>query len=99
MLNEKSRPISAVEGLGRAACMSILRAVLLTTALCSFGCCGASGGSADEKDHSSSSLLAAGAGAGAVCAGVGVAGFEEEDSDARAAKGSTAGPDDVEGGR
>lgn len=40
---------------------SILRLVLLTTRLCSFGRV-LSEGNAEEKDHSSSSLVAAGAG-------------------------------------
>ena len=66
---------------GRVAAMSIFRPVLLTTALCSLGSCGASGGSAEEKFHSSSSLVTA-----AGCAGV--AGFD--DSDDSAANGSEA---------
>ena len=64
------------------ATMSTLSEVLDTTALCSLGWAGTvSGGSAEEKDHSSSSLLAAaGAGAGA--------GVDEAESEAREAKGS-----------
>lgn len=63
------------------AVMSILIFVLLTTAACSLGKDGASGGSADEKFHSSSS-------ADVAAAGVAVAGFEERDPSA--AKGSAA---------
>lgn len=63
----------------RFASKSILRAVLLTTALCSLGNAGVSVGSADEKFHSSSSA-ALGAGA---CAG-----GEDKLDDARAANGS-----------
>lgn len=73
------------------ATMSTLSAVLETTALCSLGWAGvASGGSAEEKDHSSSSLpVAAGAGAGA--------GVEEEEREARAANGSLDAVDDAAG--
>lgn len=65
----------------------------MTVTLCSAGSEGASGGSADENDHSSSSLFvgaAAGAGGGATAViGLGVDGLEEESwEDARAAKGS-----------
>lgn len=62
----------------RFASMSILSVVLLTSALCS---CGTSGGSADEKFHSSSSFATA-------AGGTGVAGLG--DSDASAANGSVA---------
>lgn len=81
------------------ATMSILTAVLETTALCSFGWAGAvSGGSAEEKDHSSSSLLvAAGAGAGAGAdAGAG-AGVDEEEREAKAENGSLDAFDDSAG--
>ena len=72
--NNKQRNASLL--VFRLAIMSTLRLVLLTTALCSLGSCGAaSGGRADEKLHSSSSWAAAAAGAG-------VAGFGERDASA-----------------
>ena len=62
--------------------MSILMLPLLTRSLCSRGSAGgASTGSAEEKDHSSSSFAGAG-GAGLGC-------LDEKPEEARAAKGST----------
>lgn len=63
---------------------SILRSPSFTVAVCSLGSDGTSAGSADEKDHSSSSF----AGAAATAAGLGVAGLDPNLGDARAAKGS-----------
>ncbi len=58
--NNKQRNASLL--VFRLAIMSTLRLVLLTTALCSLGSCGAaSGGRAEEKLHSSSSCAAAAA--------------------------------------
>jgi hypothetical protein len=58
--------------------------VLLTVVRCSLGWLGASGGRADEKDHSSSSLEAAFGATGAV-------GFDEKLGEPRLANGSDAG--------
>lgn len=69
----------------RLARSSTRRFVLLTVAWCCLGLAG-SGGSAEEKLHSSSSLEAAGA-----CGGAGDARCELERPPPRAAKGSEAG--------
>lgn len=84
--NANSRLMEGSLATVRLATMSIFKLVLLTTALCSLGSEGASGGSAEEKFHSSSSLAATG--------WAGAAGLGE--SDASAANGSAAG--DWEGG-
>jgi hypothetical protein len=67
---------------GRAAMYSILRLVSLTVPLCSLGLLGASGGSDEEKFHSSSSLDTVGRGGGAG------EWLEVENAAPRAAKGS-----------
>jgi hypothetical protein len=69
--------LRSAELLGRQAVSSILRLVLDTTALCSLS----TDGSADEKDHSSSSFAIScddEAAGGWGVAGFGVAGFELE---------------------
>ncbi len=72
--------------------MSICSGWSLIVALCSVGSeGGASGGKADENDHSSSSFATAGAGGATRVMGLGVDGLEEVSwEDARAAKGSWA---------
>ena len=82
LVKEKSKLIEGAVPTARLASMSILRLVLFTTARCSLGTAGASGGSADEKDHSSSSL--AGAAWVADAAGLG------DERDPSTAKGSCA---------
>lgn len=105
LLKANKRLMLLEEPVVRFASMSIFRAVLLITALCSRGSAGVSVGKADAKFHSSSSLAwdtgaadadgaaVAGAAAGA---GAGVAGFEVLEKpvpkfeEERAAKGSAA---------
>ena len=59
--NENSKLIDGAVATARLAIKSILRLLLLTWARCSLGRLGgASGGRADENDHSSSSFAAAG---------------------------------------
>lgn len=70
----------------RDAWRLIVSPVLQTTLECSWG---TSAGNAEEKAHSSSSLLAAG-GAGA-CAGAGAGVVEPEEAPIKLAKGSAAG--------
>jgi len=69
------------------ASSSILRAVLLTTALCSRDIDGMSGGRAEEKDHSSSSTVP-----GVGAAGPGITGVAGKDETLRDANGSAESP-------
>lgn len=92
LLNDANKVIGGSVSVRRLATISMRKLELLTCSWSSFGTDGASGGRAEAKFHSSSSLLtvaAAGAGAGAG-AGDGEVGFEEEESETRAAKGSLA---------
>ncbi len=85
---ENSKFKALGESTERCASSSIFTAPLLTTALYSLGNDGASGGSADENDHSSSSFATAGA---AARVGVGVAGLDEKAGAPSAANGSSCG--------